>query len=144
MLTNKYPEYLISLAWCYSKLYLDEIFSCLTSKYDELLCNGARLNWCKIMLRNEAGHIWCNTKAQQVHDRHDQNCNFLWILKAVMRIIKISSELKWWKNRLWWPSSLRQHAISQLIVATEGPRFESRSGLWYRLFRVRNGLSLFK
>ena len=32
-------------------------------------------------------------------------------------------------NQPWWPSGLRQHAISQLIVATEGPRFESLLGV---------------
>ena len=30
-------------------------------------------------------------------------------------------------NRPWWPSGLRRHAISQLIVATEGPVDESHS-----------------
>ena len=30
-------------------------------------------------------------------------------------------------NRPRWPSGLRRHEISQLIVATKGPRFESRS-----------------
>ena len=28
------------------------------------------------------------------------------------------------KNRQWWPTSLRRHAISQLTVATEGPGFD--------------------
>ena len=28
-------------------------------------------------------------------------------------------------NRPWWPIGLRRHAISQLIVATKGPGFES-------------------
>ena len=31
-------------------------------------------------------------------------------------------------NRRLWPSGLRLHAISQLIVATEGPGFESPLG----------------
>ena len=29
-------------------------------------------------------------------------------------------------NRPWWPSGLGWHSIPQLIVAIEGPRFESR------------------
>ena len=29
----------------------------------------------------------------------------------------------------WWPSGLRQHEISQLIVATEGPQFEFPLGI---------------
>ena len=40
-------------------------------------------------------------------------------------------------SRPWWTSGLRRHVISQLIVATEGPRFESCSGLRYRSLRVR-------
>ena len=30
-------------------------------------------------------------------------------------------------HRPWWPSGLRGHAISQLIVATKGPWLESHS-----------------
>ena len=33
------------------------------------------------------------------------------------------------KNRPWWTSGLRLHAISQLIVATEGPGLESQLGI---------------
>ena len=32
-------------------------------------------------------------------------------------------------NRLWWPSGLRRRAISQLILATEVPEFESPLGI---------------
>ena len=32
-------------------------------------------------------------------------------------------------NQPWWPSGLRLHAISQLIIAAEGPGFESPLGI---------------
>ena len=46
--------------------------------------------------------------------------------------IRFFGVINFLKNRLWWPSSLRGHAISQLIVATEGPLFDIRlaSFIW--------------
>ena len=66
--------------------------------------------------------------------------------KSSYKFISQKSNLIFWIYKLIRPilnrpSDLRQHAISQLIVATKGPRFESRLALWYRLLRVRNGLS---